>query len=322
MDPFFLPSFDLGAMAAAAHAHHGASAPQLHSFFPEGSSYYTAGADQYGQAHVSPHSHQVVEGISAANSDSTGAGAHAGASTQAHEASSLAQRPTGCGWPPQTPGVIGSEPASTSQLHTFYSADTPGCKAGGLYSHHAHHTPTNTNIIGGQEGTETLQGGPQGPQDATTHQLWEARPTGCGWPPQHPGAVEASAPHTTSLHTFYGTDASHFKAGGLYTHASPAGSDSSQPLQQLAVAPTQSTVGDQKAEAARVQPSVGHFTLAGYSMLLGAMGATCEATRKVAEGKGMEGFNEWDDNFKSTSCQAADAMTPLGGLILRQHLQA
>jgi len=75
----------------------------------------------------------------------------------------------------------------------------------------------------------------------------------------------------------------------------------------------------ENSREALVQPSVSHFTLAGYAMALGAAEALFEATSRLPE---LDGFQDLETNFKAKSCAAADSVTPLGGLILRQQLSA
>jgi hypothetical protein len=61
------------------------------------------------------------------------------------------------------------------------------------------------------------------------------------------------------------------------------------------------------------KPSPGQFFLFGHAFLYGAASAT---SKFITEGS-VENFS---DNFKEASCEAATAVSPLNGFILREHL--
>ena len=57
-----------------------------------------------------------------------------------------------------------------------------------------------------------------------------------------------------------------------------------------------------------------HLVLCGHAMLLGAMTATGNVITQKTR------FEEFETCLRKESCAAAEAMTPVGGLILREHV--
>ena len=69
-----------------------------------------------------------------------------------------------------------------------------------------------------------------------------------------------------------------------------------------------------------VKAGPGHLYLCGHACILGAMHATKVATKHVLAKEPADFASVWEDEFKSYSQAAADAMTPLGGYVLREHV--
>mmetsp|Transcript_48098 Transcript_48098/g.75117 ORF Transcript_48098/g.75117 Transcript_48098/m.75117 type:complete len:88 (+) Transcript_48098:167-430(+) len=59
------------------------------------------------------------------------------------------------------------------------------------------------------------------------------------------------------------------------------------------------------------RPSPGHLVMCGHALTFGAISATISS---LTEGK------KWGEAFRTESCKAADAITPVGGFVLSQHV--
>jgi len=64
---------------------------------------------------------------------------------------------------------------------------------------------------------------------------------------------------------------------------------------------------------------VSHYLLTCEALAYGAVSATISAGHKVRKGETVSA-RSWDQEFKTTSTDAADAITPIGGYILKEHV--
>jgi len=70
-----------------------------------------------------------------------------------------------------------------------------------------------------------------------------------------------------------------------------------------------------------VRPGVSHVYNLGPAMILGALTATAEAGGRLLSGDNAPS-EDWLSRFRSSTDEAAGAVTPLGQLILRRHVFA
>ena len=72
------------------------------------------------------------------------------------------------------------------------------------------------------------------------------------------------------------------------------------------------------AEPLALKAGPGHVYVCGHACILGAWHATKRATQNCLAGNRPADFrNVWEEEFTSYSQAAADAMTPIGGYMLR-----
>eukprot|EP00961_Rhodomonas_salina_P277066 3744461-Rhodomonas_salina.1 len=82
-----------------------------------------------------------------------------------------------------------------------------------------------------------------------------------------------------------------------------------------------------------VTASPGHLMMLGHASLFGAAQATWKMSVEMraagADGSGRRGVRaqvcsgkveQWGSDFQKASCEAADAASPVGGYVMRQHL--
>mmetsp|Transcript_23707 Transcript_23707/g.77177 ORF Transcript_23707/g.77177 Transcript_23707/m.77177 type:complete len:89 (+) Transcript_23707:584-850(+) len=67
------------------------------------------------------------------------------------------------------------------------------------------------------------------------------------------------------------------------------------------------------AQVKKSRPSPGHFILMGHAMLYGIVSASTNA-------KVLCGEESWTNCFKQCSTEAADAITPVGGFLLKEKV--
>eukprot|EP00285_Hemiselmis_virescens_P019167 CAMPEP_0173391832 /NCGR_PEP_ID=MMETSP1356-20130122/18610_1 /TAXON_ID=77927 ORGANISM="Hemiselmis virescens, Strain PCC157" /NCGR_SAMPLE_ID=MMETSP1356 /ASSEMBLY_ACC=CAM_ASM_000847 /LENGTH=396 /DNA_ID=CAMNT_0014349525 /DNA_START=16 /DNA_END=1206 /DNA_ORIENTATION=+ len=90
-----------------------------------------------------------------------------------------------------------------------------------------------------------------------------------------------------------------------------------KPLPAIALAPPVPSASDSEAKAQRPTPGV--FVLAAHACILGA----AEATAELVSNPFKEGaLDRWSENFGKNSQANADAVTPVGGLFVKQALAA
>ena len=76
---------------------------------------------------------------------------------------------------------------------------------------------------------------------------------------------------------------------------------------------TEYAKGDQEAPA---KPGPGHLMLMAPALLFGAAEATAKLLTNDDQSKGS-----WVSDFKAQSCRAADAVTPVGGFLLKRGME-
>ncbi|EKX38648.1 hypothetical protein GUITHDRAFT_165146 [Guillardia theta CCMP2712] len=188
-----------------------------------------------------------------------------------------------------------SQPPADFAWQRGYSwyPDTPGAypaskmtwyyNSGGLYDQMHASSDASTVAAGSlsQAHTTTLAN----PNSADF--VWQR---GYGWYPDTPGAYPASK------WTWY------YNSGGLYDQS-----------HQLGAVPVDSKDVSCVKQNKPTPASPGHLLLCGHAFILGAAEATVEAIK-------TGDVSKWEENFKGASNAAANAVSPVGGYIMSEHL--
>mmetsp|Transcript_108693 Transcript_108693/g.162592 ORF Transcript_108693/g.162592 Transcript_108693/m.162592 type:complete len:229 (-) Transcript_108693:397-1083(-) len=186
----------------------------------------------------------------------------------------------GYNWYPDTPGAY---PAS--KWSWYYNN-------GGLYDQ-AHvitaQSDAGTAAAAGEAHTTSLYANPNAPDF-----VWQKNYS--TWYADTPGEYPASKM------TWY------YQNGGLY--------DQAHALAPPALAQTGEISEEVKAPAKPVSASPGHYVLCGQAAILGALTATGKLLEPSQEGV----LSAWEKNFKKATQEAAEALSPVGGHIMRQHI--
>jgi len=82
---------------------------------------------------------------------------------------------------------------------------------------------------------------------------------------------------------------------------------------KMALAAPVSCPSELGGEVKKSRPSPGHFVLMGHAMLFGALSASTSA-------KVLSGEESWTHCFKKSSTEAASAITPVGGFLLKEKV--
>ena len=106
----------------------------------------------------------------------------------------------------------------------------------------------------------------------------------------------------------------YYYAPTYYYAQMPVTGELAAPLLPAASLPDGPSHKDGESKEAAHKANPGHLLLCGHAMLMGAFSATSD----LLAGKGSVG--EWSDNFQKQSEEAADAVTPVGAQVLRQHV--
>ncbi len=81
-----------------------------------------------------------------------------------------------------------------------------------------------------------------------------------------------------------------------------------------------------QAPAAKAsRPSPGHFLLCGHAAIFGAATATAGLIKELVSdtppaADGGDALSRWKRSFRSTTAEAAAAVTPVGAYMLRAHV--
>jgi len=143
----------------------------------------------------------------------------------------------------------------------------------------------------------------------------------------YPGAGDsAHSTHTVALSQWDKSEADFvWQRGYSWCSPPPAGAEGGCAVyttQQLAVIPELTAAAMAEEEERKlgggesektVTASPGHLMMLGHASLFGAAQATW---KMVCSGK----VEQWGSDFQKASCEAADAASPVGGYVMRQHL--